>query len=269
MENRIEKLFKEKKNNILSIYFTAGFPKLDNTAAIIDELEKAGVDMIEVGIPFSDPLADGPVIQHSSEVALKNGMTLKLLFEQLKNRLVAGNTQPASANASAGRPATLLMGYLNPILQYGVENFCRKANKCGIDGVIIPDLPLQEYLDEYKTLFEKYGLLNIFLITPQTSDERIRLIDSHSKGFIYMVSSSSTTGVKSGISNTQEDYFGRIRNMKLKNPLMIGFGISDNNSFLKACEFASGAIIGSGFIKAIEKSTDIKTDISNYIRSIR
>lgn len=266
MENRIETVFREKKNNVLSIYFTAGFPKLNDTAIVIEELRKAGADMIEVGIPFSDPLADGPVIQHSSEVALKNGMSLKLLFEQLKKQ--STSLLPAG-QAGNQQPATLLMGYLNPILQFGVENFCKEAKECGIDGVIVPDLPLQEYLDDYKLIFDKYGILNIFLITPQTSDERIRLIDSHSKGFIYMVSSSSTTGVKSGINNTQEDYFKRVKGMKLKNPLMIGFGISDKNSFAKACEFANGAIIGSGFIKALEKDTDLKTGISNFIKSIK
>jgi tryptophan synthase alpha chain len=259
MKNKIEQLFKEKKNNILSIYFTSGFPKLNDTATVIEELGKAGVDMIEVGIPFSDPLADGPVIQHSSEVALKNGMSLKLLFDQLKNL----------PTANRPLPTTLLMGYLNPVLQFGIENFCKKAQDCGISGVIIPDLPLQEYLDDYKSIFEKYGLLNIFLITPQTSEERIRLIDQHSKGFIYMVSSSSTTGVKNGIDNTQEKYFMRIKNMKLNNPLMVGFGISDKTSFAKACEFANGAIIGSGFIKAIEKNNDLKSNIANYITSIR
>lgn len=258
MQNRIESLFREKKNNILSIYFTAGFPNLNDTTVVLDELRKAGVDMIEIGIPFSDPLADGPVIQHSSEVALKNGITLKLLFEQLKS--VSTNNQQLP---------TLLMGYLNPILQFGVENFCKTAKECGIDGVILPDLPLQEYLDEYKPIFEKYSLLNIFLITPQTSDERIRLIDSHSKGFIYMVSSSSTTGVKSGINSTQENYFSRIKNLKLNNPLMIGFGISDKKSFEKACEYANGAIIGSGFIKAIKEGIDMRARISNFVKSIK
>jgi len=256
--NRIQELFSRKKENILSIYFTAGFPKLDDTALILDELEKNGADMIEVGIPFSDPLADGPVIQHSSEVALKNGMSLKLLFEQLSKSAIEN---PQSA--------ILLMGYLNPVLQYGMENFCKKAKECGIDGVILPDLPLSEYVNEYKDIFEKYGILNIFLITPQTAESRIRMIDEYSKGFIYMVSSASTTGKTTGVNDAQEKYFQRIINMKLKNPVMIGFGISDKASFEKACSYANGAIIGSAFIKAIDGSKDLKNDIHTFIKGIR
>ena len=253
--NKINELFQEKKNKILSIYFTAGFPKLDDTNIILDELVKAGVDMIEVGIPFSDPLADGPVIQHSSEVALKNGMNLKLLFDQLQ-----------TANCKL---PTLLMGYLNPILQFGVENFCKQASEVGVSGVILPDLPMDEYLKDYKSIFDKYNLKNIFLITPQTSEKRIRTIDEHSDGFIYLVSSSSTTGVKNGIDPEKEKYFSRIKAMKLKNPLMIGFGIADKQSFAKACEYANGAIIGSAFIKAIENGKNLKNDISSFIKSIK
>jgi tryptophan synthase alpha chain len=252
--NRINKLFKEKKN-ILSIYFTAGFPKLNDTTIILDELQNSQVDMIEIGIPFSDPLADGPIIQHSSEVALKNGMSLKVLFEQL-----------STANCQL---PILLMGYLNPVLQFGVENFCRKANAVGIGGIIIPDLPIDEYLSEYKSIFEKYNLKNIFLITPQTSEKRIRYIDEHSDGFIYIVSSSSTTGVKNGIDREKEKYFSRIKNMNLKNPLMIGFGIGDKKSFSKACEYANGAIIGSAFIKAIGNSKELKKDIHGFIKQIK
>ncbi|MCC6690959.1 MAG: tryptophan synthase subunit alpha, partial [Bacteroidia bacterium] len=191
--NKIEKLFKGKSSSILSVYFTCGFPKLSDTVTIIQELDEAGVEMIEVGIPFSDPLADGPIIQHSSEVALKNGMNIKLLFEQLGSCKFTGEKQPA----------ILLMGYLNPILQFGVEKFCKQASACGVDGLIIPDLPMQEYEEEFKPIVEKYGLRTIFLITPQTTDERIRLIDEHSKGFIYMVASSSTTGIKGSIDNEQ------------------------------------------------------------------
>src|ERR1019366_2587854 len=183
--NRINKLFQEKKNNIFSIYFTSGFPKLNDTITIINELENNGVDMIEIGMPFSDPLADGPTIQGSSEIALENGMSIKLLFEQLRE-----------SNIKNSKSAMILMGYLNPVMQYGIENFCKDAAALGIDGVIIPDLPMQEYVDEYKSIFEKFNLKNIFLITPQTSEERIRFIDSHSDGFIYMVSSSSTTDRK-------------------------------------------------------------------------
>ena len=196
--NNLNKLFQEKKKNILSIYFTAGFPKLNDTTIILDELQKSVADMIEVGIPFSDPLADGPTIQHSSEVALKNGMTLQLLFQQLEKSKIS--------NLKSQTPF-LLMGYLNPVLQFGVEEFCRKANEVGVSGIIIPDLPMDEYLSEYKKIFDKYDLKNVFLITPQTSDERIRMIDKHSEGFIYMVSSASTTGVKSGIDSEQEKYF--------------------------------------------------------------
>ena len=197
MENKINALFKEKQKNILSVYFTAGFPALNDTVAIITELEKSGVNMIEIGMPFSDPLADGPTIQRSSEIALENGMTIKLLFEQLQNFRI----NPPSPLLQRGDLTVplILMGYLNPVLQYGMEQFCKDASLLGISGVIIPDLPLQEYADEYKLIFEKYNLKNIFLITPQTSKERIRLIDEHSDGFIYMVSSASTTGSKNEI----------------------------------------------------------------------
>lgn len=255
--NKINTLFQEKKNTIFSIYFTAGFPKLNDTATTIHELESNGVDMIEIGMPFSDPLADGPTIQGSSEVALENGMTIKLLFEQL-----------SKIDIKTSKSAMVLMGYLNPVMQYGIEKFCKDASALGIDGVIIPDLPMQEYVDEYKSTFDKYNLKNIFLITPQTSEERIRFIDSHSDGFIYMVSSSSTTGAKAGVQQGQEAYFKRIQSMKLKNPTMIGFGISDNKSFTNACKFANGAIIGSAFINAVEKSTDLKKDIGAFANRI-
>jgi tryptophan synthase alpha chain len=250
--NKINELFAKKKN-ILSIYFTAGFPKLGDTNIILTELEKSGAEMIEIGIPFSDPLADGPIIQHSSEVALKNGMTLKLLFEQLQKHQVSN---------SKSQVPKLLMGYLNPVLQYGVEDFCKKANEVGISGVILPDLPVDEYLKEYKSIFEKYNLKNIFLITPQTSEKRIRMIDENSDGFIYMVSSASTTGTKQGLSDESEKYFKRVQKMNLNNPLMIGFGISDRKSFVSACENANGAIIGSAFIKHLESGSEIKDFIS-------
>jgi tryptophan synthase alpha chain len=256
--NRIEELFSKKKENILSIYFTAGFPSLHDTSLILDELEKNGADMIEVGIPFSDPLADGPVIQRSSEAALKNGMTLKLLFDQLAKSSIVNR-----------QSSILLMGYLNPILQYGMENFCKKAKECGIAGVILPDLPLSEYVNGYKGIFEKYGLMNIFLVTPQTSESRVRMIDEYSRGFIYLVSSASTTGSTKGVSADMEKYFKRVLTMKLKNPLMIGFGISDKESFETACAYANGAIIGSAFIKAIDGSKDLKGDINKFIKGIK
>ena len=252
--NVINKLFQDKKQNIFSVYFTAGFPNLNDTTTIIRELEKNGVDMIEIGMPFSDPLADGPTIQRSSEIALENGMTIKLLFEQLK---IVNSKIPL-----------ILMGYLNPVLQYGIEKFCKDASVIGVSGVIIPDLPLQEYVDEYKSIFEKYDLKNIFLITPQTSEKRIRLIDEHSDGFIYMVSSASTTGTKNEIGVEQESYFNRIKTMNLKNPTVIGFGIHNNQTFSKACEYTNGAIIGSAFIKAIDGSKDMEKNISVFVRNI-
>ena len=237
--NRIQtKLTEDKK--LLSIYFSAGFPALNDTVDIIKNLEKSGVDMIEIGLPFSDPLADGPTIQESSTKALKNGMHTALLFEQLKD-IRKEVTIPL-----------ILMGYFNPMLQYGVEAFCKKCHEIGIDGFIIPDLPAQVYHEEYKSIFDRYGLLNIFLITPQTSDERIRYMDSISEGFIYMVSSASTTGAQSGFGAVQQNYFKRIADLNLKNPQIVGFGISNHETFTQATTHAKGAIIGSAFIKHIE-----------------
>jgi tryptophan synthase alpha chain len=255
--NRIDHLFETKKNNILSIYFTAGFPKLEDTVSILQYLQEAGADMVEIGIPFSDPVADGPTIQHSSTVALRNGMTLNLLFEQIKN-----------IRKSVHIPL-LLMGYLNPVMQYGMEKFCQKCQETGIDGLIIPDLPLQEYMDEYKTLFEQYGLYNIFLISPQTSEERIRQIDQHSSGFIYMVSSASITGAKGSITDEQVAYFKRVAQMGLNNPSVIGFGISNHETFERACTYASGAIIGSAFVNLLKESKNLKEDIKQFVRSVK
>jgi tryptophan synthase alpha chain len=252
--NRINQLFKEKEKNILSIYFTAGYPQRDDTATVLAELSNSGADMVEIGMPFSDPLADGPTIQRSSEIALQNGMSIRLLFEQLK-----------TVSTSS---VLILMGYLNPVLQFGMEEFCKQASALGISGLILPDLPLQEYLDHYKLIFERYGLKNIFLVTPQTSESRIRLIDEHSAGFIYLVSSASTTGSKSSISEEQVNYFKRIKAMNLNNPLIIGFGISDRETFSKACEYASGAIIGSAFVKAISAGNDLRKDVRNFMNSI-
>lgn len=237
--NRIQTKLNEDKK-LLSIYFSAGFPALNDTVDIIKNLEKSGVDMIEIGLPFSDPLADGPTIQASSTKALKNGMHTALLFEQLKD-IRKEVTIPL-----------ILMGYFNPMLQYGVEAFCKKCNEIGIDGFIIPDLPAQVYHEEYKSIFDRYGLLNIFLITPQTSDERIRYMDSISEGFIYMVSSASTTGAQRGFGEVQQNYFKRIADLNLKNPQIVGFGISNNETFTQATTHAKGAIIGSAFIKHIE-----------------
>lgn len=238
--NRINKKLKEDKK-LLSIYFTAGYPNINDTVSIIQDLEKNGVDMIEIGLPFSDPLADGPTIQNSSTAALKNGMTTEVLFNQLKDIRKTVNIP------------LIIMGYFNPMLQYGVEAFCKKCQELGIDGLIIPDLPVDVYHNEYKTIFEKYGLINVFLITPQTSNERIRFIDSISNGFIYMVSSASTTGAQSGFGNEQTAYFERIAKMNLKNPQIIGFGISNNETFTQATQYAKGAIIGSAFVKHVSK----------------
>lgn len=254
--NRIDELFLQKKSNILSVYFTAGHPTLDSTPTILKALEEAGTHMVEIGMPFSDPLADGPIIQDSSTRALKNGMSVKILFEQL------------SGIRQTIKMPLLLMGYINPVLQYGIEEFCKKCKETGIDGVILPDLPMDMYLENYKKIFEENDLRFIFLITPQTSDERIRLIDSISKGFIYMVSSASTTGVKSGIASGQLAYFERIKNMKLKNPLVIGFGISNRETFTQACNFAHGAIIGSAFVKMLTESKNMSSAINDFISSI-
>ncbi|WP_308993477.1 tryptophan synthase subunit alpha [Mariniflexile litorale] len=251
--NRINKKLKEDKK-LLSIYFTAGYPSLNDSVSIIQNLEKSGVDMIEIGLPFSDPLADGPTIQASSTQALKNGMTTEVLFNQLKD-----------IRKSVSIPL-IIMGYFNPMLQYGVEAFCKKCQEIGIDGLIIPDLPVDVYHDEYKATFEKYGLINVFLITPQTSVERIHFIDSISNGFIYMVSSASVTGSQSGFGDEQTGYFKRISDMNLKNPQIIGFGISDNKTFMQATQYAKGAIIGSAFIKYIStKPVDSIKDFVNFI----
>lgn len=237
--NRINKIFKEKKNNIISIYYTAGYPGLGDTVAIAAALEKAGADMLEIGFPYSDPVADGPVIQASSKLSLDQGMDLNLLFEQLKE-LRKTVTIPV-----------LLMGYVNPVLQYSVERFCKACAEVGVDGCIVPDLPMVEYEEFYKDVFLKYGLSNIFLVTPQTSVERIHKIDSLSNGFIYLLSSSATTGQNLQVSDTTAAYFSRIADMKLNNPTMIGFGISSKETFDKACKYANGGIIGTAFVKAI------------------
>ena len=239
--NRLQNLFNTKKNNLLSIYFTAGYPELNSTRAIAQALEKAGVDFIEIGFPYSDPVADGPTIQHSSERALENGMTLNILFEQLKD-----------LRKKVSIPV-LLMGYVNPIVQFGVENFCKKAAEVGVDGIIVPDLPMYEYEAMYAKYFTDNNLSNIFLVTPQTSEERIRKIDGLSNSFIYLLSSSSITGGKLNVSTNIEDYYRRIKAMELKNPAVIGFGISNNASFKKACEYAAGAIVGSAFVKLLER----------------
>jgi len=255
--NRIDKLFKEKSENILNIYFTAGFPKLESTITILEELSRSKVDLIEIGMPYSDPLADGPTIQNSGQQALKNGMTMAHLFKQIESAREKVDT------------ALILMGYFNQVMQYGEEEFFRKAKAIGVDGLILPDMPLHIYESHYRDLFEELDLGISFLISPQTDAARIKKIDELSRGFIYMVSSASITGAKKGIDNSQIAYFKRIKNMKLTKPTLIGFGISDNESYTKACEFANGAIIGSAFIKAIQNENPIEENVVNFVKNIR
>ena len=252
--NRINKVFNKKKN-LLSIYFTAGFPGINDTLKIIKELDKSQVDMIEIGLPFSDPLADGPTIQKSSEKALSNGMTTNLLFDQLKDLRKISDIP------------VVIMGYFNPILQYGIEKFCSNCKDVGIDGLIIPDLPADIFKKNYKIIFEKYKLNMMFLITPQTSNERINLIDDLSKGFIYMVSSYSVTGAKDSFDKYQIEYFKRIKKLNLSNPLLIGFGISNKKTFQAACQNSNGAIIGSAYIKYIENHGVSRTQ--DFIKLIK
>jgi tryptophan synthase alpha chain len=254
--NRIDLAFEEKGSRLLNVYYTAGYPELDDTLRIAKDLEQAGADLIELGMPFSDPIADGPTIQKSSEKALMNGMSLEVLFDQLKD-----------LRPTVSIPV-ILMGYLNPIIQYGIERFCHKCAEVGVDGVILPDLPIREYQEVYQKTFSKNGIHNIFLVTPQTTDERIRIIDSISNGFIYIVSSSSITGKQGDIETSQIEYFKRINKMGLKTPTMIGFGISNKESFDKACEFAHGAIIGSAFIRLLEKDSST-ISIRSFIEAIK
>lgn len=255
--NRINSLFQQKQKDVLSVYFTAGHPALNETVAIIEALAANGVDMIEIGMPFSDPLADGPTIQQSSQKALKNGMTISLLFEQLKDIRKTVNVP------------MLLMGYLNPVMQFGFEKFCQQAAAIGIDGIILPDMPRIDYEKEYKKIMDTYDLKNIFLITPQTSEERIRKIDMLSDGFIYMVSSASTTGATTGFGEEQTQYFKRLQEMKLSNKTIIGFGISNNNTFTEACNYANGAIIGSAFVKALEQEGSVEERVQKFVSGIR
>lgn len=254
--NRIHYLFNTKQDRVLSIYFTAGFPKLEDTIPVMEAIEAGGADIIEIGIPYSDPIADGPTIQDSNMIALENGMSMKKLFDQLKG-----------FRAKVHLPV-VLMGYLNPIMQFGMEEFCKKCKEVGVDGLIVPDLPMQQYLDEYKSLFDSYGLVNTFLISPQTSEKRIREIDENTDGFIYMVSSHSITGAKADISEEQIAYFERVKAMNLKNPRLIGFGISDAQTFTTASKYSNGAIIGSAFIKKIKNAQNLNQDIQDYIQSV-
>jgi len=254
--NRLNKLFASGKERLLSIYLTAGYPALNTTVPIAEALEKAGVDFLEIGFPYSDPVADGPTIQHSSEKALENGMTLNRLFDELKDLRKTVNIP------------ILLMGYVNPMVQYGVERFCKKAAEVGVDGIIVPDLPMYEYEQLYAKYFAENNLSNIFLVTPQTSEERIRKIDGLSNSFIYLLSSSSITGKNLQVSNAIEDYYKRVKNMHLENPAIIGFGISGRETFDKACEYARGAIVGSAFVKFLGAENYLDR-IPEFINSIR
>lgn len=255
--NRINQLFNSKQKDLLSIYFCAGHPTLDNTADVIKTLEKNGVAMIEIGIPFSDPMADGVVIQDAATKALLNGMSLKLLFEQLKD------IRPEV------KIPLLFMGYLNPIMQFGFELFCKKCVECGMDGVIIPDLPFRDYQNEYRAIAEKYDVKIIMLITPETSEERIYEIDNNTDGFIYMVSSAATTGAQKDFDEKKLSYFRKINQMKLNNPRMVGFGISNKDTFQAACENSRGGIIGSRFVTLLEQEKDAEKAIKKLIQDLK
>lgn len=256
MENRITKLFTSKKKNILSVFYTAGFPALNDTTSIAVHLESAGVDMIEIGIPFSDPIADGPTIQESNKIALDQGMNVELLLKQV-----------AELRAKIKMPI-VLMGYLNPVMQYGVEKFCKEASAAGVDGLILPDLPIDEYVKHYKGLMESLNLSISFLISPTTSEARIKKIDALSSGFIYAVSSSSTTGAKQEFSEEQQAYFKKLQSLKLTNPFLIGFGISNHKTYSQACEYGAGAIVGSSFITCLKESKNQKEDIHQFVQSL-
>lgn len=254
--NRINYLFQQKSENILSVYFTAGFPKLEDTVPTLKCLQANCVDMVEIGVPFSDPMADGIVIQNSSQKALQNGMSIRKLFEQL-----------TAVRAEIHIPL-IMMGYLNPIMQFGFENFCKECHRVGVDGMIIPDLPMADFLAEYKEIAEHYHLEFIFLITPETSEERIRQIDGHTNGFIYMVSSAAVTGTQSSFDNKVE-YFNRINAMNLKNPRLIGFGISNKSTRDMVNRYSSGAIIGSAFIKALQETQDVEKGVKLLLERLQ
>ncbi|QRR02845.1 tryptophan synthase subunit alpha [Dyadobacter sandarakinus] len=259
--NRITSLFQSQPQNtgsgFLNVYFTAGFPELSDTRRVLQALQDGGADLVEIGMPYSDPVADGETIQKSNDRALENGMTVKILFEQLKG-MRDSITVPV-----------LLMGYVNPVLQFGIEDFCRNCAEVGVDGLILPDLPMDVYLNEYKAIFDAYGILNIFLVTPQTSEKRIRQIDEVSEGFIYTVSSASVTGSSTGVSHDMEAYFEKLNGMNLKNPRLIGFGIKDNETFSKASQYAAGAIIGSAFIRLLQASNNLEMDIRSFVREVK
>ncbi|RTL56685.1 MAG: tryptophan synthase subunit alpha [Sphingobacteriales bacterium] len=253
--SRITEVFLKKSNNVLNVYCTAGYPELNSTLTVMQALQNHGADLIELGMPYSDPLADGPIIQESSSIALQNGMTIQVLFEQLKD---CRNTIHVPI---------ILMGYMNPILQYGFEAFCQKAVEVGVDGLILPDLPEYEFETMYGAMIKKYGLDFIFLITPETSETRIKKLDALSSGFLYAVSSSATTGNDKNFAEV-EKYLQNLQQMHLKNPIMVGFGIKDHATFIAACKYCNGAIIGSAYIKALSGSVDIETGTENFLQNI-
>jgi tryptophan synthase alpha chain len=253
--SRLEELFKRKQQKVLNVYCTAGFPKLDSTTVVMKSLQDNGADIIELGMPYSDPLADGEVIQQSGAVALQNGMTIAILFDQLKDM------------RSIVQVPVILMGYMNPVLQYGFENFCSKAAEVGIDGLILPDLPMYEFESEYGDIIKKYGLNLIFLVTPETKIDRLKRLDELSSGFLYAVSSSSTTGNNKDIAE-QEGYFKKLREMKLKNPVLVGFGIKDKQTFEAATKYTNGAIIGSAYIKALGNGKDVNTATKEFLEPL-
>jgi len=256
--NRLQQKFNDKKEGLLTVYFTAGYPELEDTATIIKELEAAGADIVEVRMPFSDPVADGPTIQVSNLKALQNGMGIQKLFNQLK-----------AIKDEANIPI-LLMGYINPVWKFGLENFMQACEDSGVSGLILPDIPLVEYLKDYQPLYEKHNLSSVFLITPQTSNERIKAYDENCNGFIYMVSSASTTGANKAVDQQKQiEYFERVKSLNLKNPTQIGFNIKDKASFDRACSFANGGIIGSAFIKKLGEEGDLKTKVREFVKSIR
>ena len=260
MKNRLTELFERKKENVLNIYFTAGYPNLNDTVKIAEALEKAGADILEIGMPYSDPMADGPTIQQSSEVALENGMSIRILFEQLKN-----------IRKTVSLPICL-MGYINPVMQYGIEKFCKEASALGIDALILPDLPYLEYKELYQATFEQYNLSNVFLVTPQTTPDRLKAIDELASGFVYIVSSNSTTGSTKKSDDGMDasiEYFNRIKSANLQNPTLIGFNIKDHASFEMASNYSNGAIIGSAFINLLSASKDLEKDIVQFISKIR
>ncbi len=255
--NRIDKLFQSGKKDILSVYFTAGYPNLDDTVKIIKSLSDHGVDMIEIGVPFSDPMADGPVIQASGQKAINNGITQKLIFKQLENIRQITDIP------------LIMMSYINTAMQFGFEQYCHNCAEVGVDGLIIPDLPSEIHLSEYKQFVDDNGLDFIQLITPETSDERIRSIDDMSKGFIYMVSSASTTGAQQSFNEAKQQYFSHIESMNLKNPTLVGFGVSNQATFRAAADHSRGCIIGSAFIKLLGSCKSIDEAVETLLSNVK